>query len=172
MLPTVPWLQPADLKMPTRNSNPAPTASARIVAPPCSRFRRHLRAVGLKYTTERADILDAASGFDSPFDAEALIAVLERRARPVSKATAYRTLKLLVDARILTERLHARDSVRYEFAHGGEPASTTLIELHHADGTRTVASDPRIDALVLELCTLAGVEPSKRTLVIECAPAR
>jgi hypothetical protein len=25
---------------------------------------------------------------------------------------------------------------------------------------------------VLELCTLAGVEPSKSTLVVDCAPAR
>ncbi len=152
-----------------RKSNPL-AATGRIVAPPCARFRRHLRGVGLKYTTERADILDAASGFDRPFDAEALIAVLDLRARPVSKATAYRTLKLLVEAGILAERLHARDSVRYEFAHGGDPAVTTHIEIRHVDGTRTVTSDPRIDALVAELCQSARVRSHKHTLVIECAP--
>jgi Fe2+ or Zn2+ uptake regulation protein len=141
------------------------------VAPPCAQFRRHLRGVGLKYTTERADILDAASGFEHPFDAEALMAVLDRRARTVSKATAYRTLKLLVDAGILVERLHARDSVRYEFApsdHNGQSALATQIEIRHPDGTRTVTSDPRIDALVLELCQTAGVQARKRTLLIDC----
>jgi len=154
--------------MPTRKSNPIAT-TARIVAPPCARFRRHLRGVGLKYTTERADILDAASGFDRPFDAEALIAVLDRRARPVSKATTYRTLKLLVEAGMLVERLHARDSVRYEFTHGGGPGISTHIEIRHADGTRTVTSDPRIDALVAELCQSARVHSLKHTLVIDCA---
>ena len=99
------------------------------------------------------------------------MAVLDRRARTVSKATAYRTLKLLVDAGILVERLHARDSVRYEFApggHNGQSALTTQIEIRHPDGTRTVTSDPRIDALVLELCQTAGVQARKRTLLIDC----
>ena len=157
--------------MTARKPTPATPTAGRIVAPPCAQFRRHLRGVGLKDTTERADILDAASGFEHPFDAEALMAVLDRRARTVSKATAYRTLKLLVDAGILVERLHARDSVRYEFApsdHNGQSALTTQIEIRHPDGTCTVTSDPRIDALVLELCQTAGVQARKRTLLIDC----
>jgi hypothetical protein len=78
---------------------------------------------------------------------------------------------LLVDAGILVERLHARDSVRYEFApggHNGQSALATQIEILHPDGTRTVTSDPRLDALVLELCQTAGVQARKRTLLIDC----
>jgi len=98
--------------MPAGRANANTSARPAVVAPPCSVFRRHLKRVGLKYTTERADILEVATGFDQPFEVERLLGQLSSRGVRVSKATVYRTLKLLVDAGILAERPDARDCVR------------------------------------------------------------
>lgn len=155
--------------MPTpRTGGESATAATlgRIVAPPCSVFRRHLRQVGLKYTTERAGILHAVVDADGPFDAERLIAELRVRGLRASKATVYRTLKLLVEAGILAERPDARDCVRYESIHGRPPAN---VELCLPDGRRTVLHDPRIERIVAELCRGAGAAPERHVLIVECA---
>ena len=134
------------------------------VVPPCSAFRRHLKRVGLKYTTERADLLDVVVGFDAPFDAEALAKALARRPKRVSKATIYRTLKLLVEAGILAERPDARDSVRYEVIHGRPPVN---VEIRRADGSRVTLHDDRLARLAAELALAAGVRPDRHVLIIE-----
>jgi Fur family ferric uptake transcriptional regulator len=151
--------------MPTSRANAHASARPAVVAPPCSVFRRHLKRVGLKYTTERADILDAVTGSDRPFEVEWLLKSLGDRNHRVSKATVYRTLKLLVDAGILAERPDARDCVRYELIHGRPPAN---VELRLPDGTRTTLHDSRIDALVGEICRSHGSAPERHVLIVEC----
>lgn len=142
------------------------TGSLGVVAPPCSVFRKHLRRVGLKYTTERAEILDAVVAFDRPFDVEALLAAMPARGRAASKATVYRTLKLLVEAGILTERPDARDCVRYESIHG-RPAPN--VELRLPDGSRRTVHDPRIARIAEAACRDAGASLGRHVLIVECA---
>ncbi len=120
----------------------------------------------MKYTTERADTLDAVTAFDGPFDVEALLAGLASRGHRVSKATVYRTLKLLVDSGILAERPDARDCVRYEVVHGRPPAN---IEIRRPDGSRITLHDDRIERLALELCRASGLRPDRQVLIIEAA---
>jgi len=151
--------------MPTNRANASAPARPAVVAPPCSVFRRHLKRVGLKYTTERADILDTVTGSDRPFEVEWLLKSLGDRNHRVSKATVYRTLKLLVDAGILAERPDARDCVRYELIHGRPPAN---VELRLPDGTRTTLHDSRIDAMVGEICRSHGSAPERHVLIVEC----
>ena len=137
-----------------------------VVAPPCSVFRRHLKRVGLKYTTERADILDAATGFDRPFDVESLRAAIPARGRGVSKATVYRALKLLVEAGILAERPDARDCVRYESIHG-RPAPN--LELRLPDGSRRTIHDPGVARMAEAACRAAGARLDRHVLIVECS---
>lgn len=138
-----------------------------VVAPPCSVFRKHLRRVGLKYTTERAEILDAVMAFERPFDVEALLAAMPGRGRAASKATVYRTLKLLVDAGILAERPDARDCVRYESIHG-RPAPN--VEIRLPDGSRKTVHDPRIARMAESACREVGAALGRHVLIVECAP--
>jgi Fur family ferric uptake transcriptional regulator len=154
--------------MPTSRASANASARPAVVAPPCSVFRRHLKRVGLKYTTERADILDAVTGSDRPFEVEWLLRSLATRGQRVSKATVYRTLKLLVDAGILAERPDARDCVRYELIHGRPPAN---VELRLPDGSRTTLHDRRLDALAAEICQSAGLQPDRHVLIVECGSA-
>jgi Fe2+ or Zn2+ uptake regulation protein len=142
--------------MTTRRPTPA--------APPCSAFRRHLKRVGLKYTTERADLLDAVVAFDGLFDADELAKALARRPTPVSKATIYRTLKLLVEAGILAERPDARHSVRYEVVHGRPPVN---VEVRRPDGSRVTLHDDRVARIAVDLARAAGISPDRHVLIIE-----
>ena len=77
--------------------------------PLCALFRRHLRDVGLKYTPERARTLDAAFHIGRAFEVEELMHELSSRGGGASKATVYRTVRLMVDAGVLEQILIDRD---------------------------------------------------------------
>ena len=143
--------------------------SSSVTAPPCSAFRRHLRRIGLKYTTERADILDTAVAFDRAFDAEDLATSLAARSHRVSKATVYRTLKLLVDSGILSERPDARDCVRYEVIHGRPPVN---VEVRRPDGSRITLHDERVARLAADIAGASGVALERHVLIVESSESR
>src|SRR5271167_2371555 len=71
--------------------------------PVCAIFRRYLHAQQLKFTPERAMILDAALRQKGLFEAERLVTDLKGLGHRVSRATAYRTLTHLQDAGILKQ---------------------------------------------------------------------
>lgn len=71
--------------------------------PVCAVFRKYLRGQQLKFTPERAMILDAALRREGLFEAEALVADLKQMGHRVSRATVYRTLNHLQDAGILKQ---------------------------------------------------------------------
>ena len=71
--------------------------------PICAMFRRSLKRGGLKFTPERAVILDAVLRREGLFDAEQLVDELRDRVKKVSRATVYRTLGHLQDAGIVKQ---------------------------------------------------------------------
>lgn len=71
--------------------------------PVCALFRRSLKRGGLKFTPERAVILDAVLRREGLFDAEQLVDELRERVQKVSRATVYRTLGHLQDAGIVKQ---------------------------------------------------------------------
>lgn len=91
------------------------------MAPLCSVFRRYLKSKGLKYTPERADVLDAIIERDDIFEAEELLTDMRKRGYRVSKATIYRTLKLLQEAGIITHALFDERQSHYRLVYGRAP---------------------------------------------------
>jgi len=83
------------------------TADARPGAlpyePVCAVFRRYLHQTKLKFTPERAMILDAVLRKEGLFEPEGLIDHLKSLNHRVSRATVYRTLSHLQDAGILKQ---------------------------------------------------------------------
>jgi len=71
--------------------------------PLCAVFRRYLHGQQLKFTPERAMILDAVLRKSGLFEADQLVRDLEQLGHRVSRATAYRTLAHLQDAGILKQ---------------------------------------------------------------------
>jgi Fur family ferric uptake transcriptional regulator len=126
--------------------------------PLCSVFRRYLKSLDLRYTTERADILDAVMRLDRVFEADEVLA--QRKAlgkdHRVSKATVYRTLKLLVEAGILAELQLDRERIHYQLVYGKPPSDFAICV---QTGTRVEFTNPRVTALCNELLQELGWAP-------------
>jgi Fur family transcriptional regulator, ferric uptake regulator len=109
-------------------SFPEPSADMEIVEPLCAVFRRKLKDEGLKYTPERARILDAIVRMDDVFEADQLIAAVRSGSGRVSKATVYRTIHLLQESGIIQRIPLAEDQAHYQMVYGRRP-NDLLIRL-------------------------------------------
>lgn len=96
------------------------------MVPLCSVFRRFLRSRKLKYTAERADVLQAIIDHDDLFEAEELLLEMRSHGHRVSKATIYRTLRLLQEAGIITQALFDSKQSHFQLIYGREPRDTML----------------------------------------------
>ncbi|MEE2719006.1 MAG: transcriptional repressor [Planctomycetota bacterium] len=92
------------------------------MAPLCAIFRRHLKEQNLKYTPERADILNAILEADDVFEADSLMQRMQSDGQRVSKATVYRTLKLLQEAGIINQALFDAKQSHYQLVYGRQPS--------------------------------------------------
>lgn len=104
---------------PTRPASTAPSAAP--MAPLCSVFRRFLKSQGLKYTGERAEVLEAIIRRDGLFEVEELVLDLRRGGHDVSKATVYRTINLLIQAGLIVQALFDSKQAHYQLIYGQEP---------------------------------------------------
>ncbi len=134
-----------------------------IEEPLCSVFRRKLRAEGLKYTPERAKVLDAIIHFDGVFEAERLLDDLKASSFRVSKATVYRTLKLLQDAGIIQRVLTNDDHAKYQLVYGSTPRDQ-LVRLD--TGEVLDLELPELVELRDRICREHGLEPQGHRLQI------
>lgn len=127
-----------------------------ILEPLCAVFRRALKGEGLKYTPERAHILDTIIRMDGLFEAEQLLEEMRAGDFRVSKATVYRTLKLLEDAGIIQRVLFDREQSHYQLAYGTR-ADALLIRVE--DGSVEAVELPELAELAERLCRERGLKP-------------
>jgi Fur family transcriptional regulator, ferric uptake regulator len=95
-----------------------PNREAMPYEPVCAIFRRYLHEQKLKFTPERAMILDAVLRQTGLFEAERLVSDLKELGHRVSRATAYRTLSHLQDAGILKQVFFDNKQSYYEVIAG------------------------------------------------------
>lgn len=148
---------------PIKSSNAAGQAPLEIIEPLCAVFRRALKAEGLKYTPERAMILDTIIAFDGLFEADQLLDALKGKGHSVSKATVYRTLKLLESCSIVQQVLFDRDQSHYQLT-VGNAGNTLLINIDTGD-VETILL-PELIALRDKLCAARGLKPQGHKLQI------
>jgi len=144
----------------------------RIIEPLCSVFRRKLKSEGLKYTPERARILDeimrrdyvgGSGGSGGVFEAEELMASMRGKGIRVSKATVYRTMKLLAEAGIIQQVLFDSEQAHYQLAYGTRPAGL-LIDV---DTKRITAIDlPELAEIRERVCRSHGLVAEGHRFVI------
>lgn len=129
----------------------------------CAIFRRQLKAVGQKYTPERAQILDAIMRLDGLFEAERLLEEMKKSGFRVSKATVYRTIKLLQDAGIIRHVWFDQEQALYQLVYGREP-SALLIRV---DTHEVIPIDvPELGAIRDRICKEHGLDPQGHGLQI------
>jgi len=124
--------------------------------PVCAIFRRYLHAQKLKFTPERAMILDAVLRQPSLFEAEQLTIDLRQLGHRVSRATAYRTLAHLQDAGILKQIFFDNKQSHYEVI-AGRQAYDYLICV--TTGKVLEFSSEKLRKLRDEICKQHGFEP-------------
>ncbi len=148
-------------------SQPPPAATPGFAPPLCAIFRRFLKEQGLKFTTERAVILDAVLNRAGVFEADELIDDL-KQSHPqhrVSKATVYRTLKHLIEAGIITEVLLDSTRAHYQLTYG-QPDVGHLVQ---ADGDAFVVTEfptGELNDFIRRVCDEHGVSAVSHRLVI------
>ncbi len=127
-----------------------------IMEPLCAVFRRHLKSLGQKYTPERAQILDTLIRIDDVFQADDLIEEMREGEHRVSKATVYRTIKLLQEAGIIQQVLVQSDQAHYQLAYGRRPRD--LLILVDEEGGRIEAIDvPELAEIRDRICKERGL---------------
>lgn len=91
---------------------------------PVEKFRQFLRIRGEKLTERRRVLVDHVFHSHKHFDADELVRDLQDAGERVSRATVYRTLRLLVEAGLLRElRLTNRSAFEHDY---GYPAHDHL----------------------------------------------
>ncbi|MGP1310205.1 MAG: Fur family transcriptional regulator [Phycisphaerales bacterium] len=148
--------------MPHRATNAKP-AELEIVEPLCAVFRRHLKKEGQKYTPERAHILDAIIRLDDVFEADRLLELVKADGFRVSKATIYRTIKLLQEAGILQQVLVDSEHAHYQLAYGKRP-NDLLVRVD--TGQIIPIAVPELIAVRDRICREMGLEAQGHRLQI------
>ncbi|MCI0362367.1 MAG: transcriptional repressor [Phycisphaerales bacterium] len=138
---------------PNDGADPAELAA---MAPLCAVFRRFLKAQDLKYTPERADILNAIIERDGVFEVEELMLEMRKRGYQVSKATAYRTIKLLEDAGIINQALFDSKQAHYQLIYGKAPRDHIVCM---KTGKLVEFTNDELIALRDRICREHGWEP-------------
>jgi Fur family ferric uptake transcriptional regulator len=124
--------------------------------PICAVFRRYLHRQKLKFTPERAMILDAVLRKEALFDAEGLAADLKALGHRASRATTYRTLTHLQDAGILRQVFFDNKQSYYQVIAGRQTYDYLICV---ATGKVVEFSSEKLRALRDEICREHGFEP-------------
>jgi Fur family ferric uptake transcriptional regulator len=124
--------------------------------PVCALFRRYLHEQKLKFTPERAMMLDAVLRKKGLFEAEQIVRDLKELGHRVSRATVYRTLAHLHDAGILKQVFFDNKQSYYEVIAGGQPNDYLICV---ETGRVIEFSSERLRELRDEICRQHGFDP-------------
>src|SRR3954465_8567424 len=134
----------------------------------CAIFRRYLHGEQLKFTPERAMILDAVLRKHGLFQAEQLVNDLYQLGHRVSRAAAYRTLAHLQDAGILKQVFFDNKQSYYEVI-AGRVGHDYLICV--ASGKVIEFNSEKLRQLRDEICRQHGFTPlSHRFQILGLSP--
>jgi Fur family ferric uptake transcriptional regulator len=124
--------------------------------PVCAIFRRYLHEQKLKFTPERAMMLDAVLRKEGLFEPEQLVEDLKKLGHRVSRATVYRTLAHLQDAGILKQVFFDNRQSYYEVI-AGRQTHDYLICVE--TGKVIEFSSEKLRKLRVEICRQHDLEP-------------
>jgi Fur family ferric uptake transcriptional regulator len=124
--------------------------------PVCAIFRRYLHGQSLKFTPERAMMLDAVLRKEGLFEPDQLVSDLKQLGHRVSRATVYRTLAHLQDAGILKQVFFDNKQSYYEVIAGRQVYDYLICV---ATGRVIEFSSDKVRKLRDEICREHGFTP-------------
>jgi Fur family transcriptional regulator, ferric uptake regulator len=134
-------------------------------------FEDFIHERGLRMTSERRAVCEEIFAQHVHLDAGALLNALRKRRVPVSRATVYRNLDLLVECGLVRRQRLGSGRTLYEHVHAGQEHDHLVCE---SCGRVVEFVSPGIVALRAEICRAHGFEPQPHGLQIlgrcrECA---
>jgi Fur family transcriptional regulator, ferric uptake regulator len=138
--------------------------SVSVSQSPEGRFREYLasRPEPKRFTHQQRELLEHIFARHKHFDANELIEDLKAANRPVSRATVYRTLTLLVDAGLL-KRIEVGSRTVYDHDYGYPAHDHFVCE---QCGAMIEFAHPRLDEVLKEAAAESGFRATARSLVI------
>jgi len=134
-----------------------------VAEDPVEAFRAYLARRGLRFTSQRRDVLAEALACSGHFDAEELHEALRASGRTVSMATVYRTLGLLCDCGLTRQVPRWEDRERYEAVDGRRHHDHMLcVEC----GRVIEFCDDELEALQKRICRRHGFAPLEHRMGI------
>jgi Fur family ferric uptake transcriptional regulator len=124
--------------------------------PVCAIFRRYLHEQKLKFTPERAMMLDAVLRKSRLFEPDELITDLKALGHRVSRATVYRTLAHLQDAGVVKQVFFDNRQSYYEVIVGRETHDYLICI---TTGRVVELSSARLKKLRDDICLEHGYQP-------------
>ena len=138
--------------------------SVSVSQSPEGRFREYLasRPEPKRFTTQQRDLLDHIFARHKHFDANELLDDLKAAGSPVSRATVYRTLTLLVDAGLL-KRIEVGSRTVYDRDYGYPAHDHFVCE---QCGTMIEFAHPQLDEVLKEAAAANQFRATAHSLVI------
>jgi len=145
------------------NDIPVQACDKPLIPPMCAIFRRFLKQRRLKFTAERAKILDVILSKSGVFEAEQLMYEMRQANHRVSKATIYHTLKHLLKANVISEVLIDSKQAHHQLSFGLKPKGY-LVCLKTNEIVEFAA--PQIEVLHNNICREHGYKPISFQFVV------
>ena len=138
-----------------------------FVVPICSIFRRFLKSQNLKFTSERAKILDVVISQSGVFEVDELLDEIRDAGLQVSRATVYRTIKHLIESGIIQEVLLDSKQSHYQLSYGKKQRDHMI---HAETGEITEFHSPELDVIIDKICKDHDFQLTGHRLVIYGLP--
>lgn len=133
-------------------------------------FREYLGRKGLRVTSQRMAIFEAAHHHGEHFTAEELLEHARKIDRSVSRATIYRTLPILIESQLLREIDVGRD---YKFYLANRGKRIDQAQVVDVESNKIYEIDaPFLEWYARSIAEKVGLEPISQRLQVQARPIR
>ena len=133
-------------------------------------FKAYLGQKGLRVTSQRLAIFEAAFHLEEHFTAEELLEHARVIDRSVSRATIYRTLPILTESELVREIDVGRDYKFYLASHGKKIDQAPVVDV---ESNKLYEIDaPFLEWYARSIAEKVGLEPISQRLQVQARPIR
>ena len=151
-------------------SEPAPSPDGKQFTSAQETFKKYLAKNGLRMTSQRLAIFEAAFGQQEHFTAEDLLAHARKIDASVSRATIYRTLPILTESQLVREIDVGRDYKFYLASHGKRIDQAQVVDV---ESNKIYEIDaPFLEWYARSIAEKVGLEPISQRLQVQARPIR
>ena len=136
----------------------------------CETFKAYLGKKGLRVTSQRMAIFEAALAHKEHFTAEELLEHARAIDKSVSRATVYRTLPILTDSELVREIDVGRDYKFYVASHGKHIDQAQVVDIE-SDKIYEIDA-PFLEWYARSIAEKVGLEPVSQRLQVQARPIR